>query len=105
MVGFKVLGEILYELRAIRTLLEGGKNIPLPPLEEGEDASSVSFTDDVKAVLREEEEERFYALRGRYPVAGERTPGPLSPSGRNWNEASQEEVERYFNGEEVGEGG
>lgn len=100
MLGLNILKEILHELRSIRILLEGGKNIPLPPLEEGEDASSVSFTDDIATFLREKEAERFYELKGRWPLPGESVPGPLSPSGKPWNE--EKEVEGGRNWEEMG---
>lgn len=80
---FSLLQEILEELRRIRFVLEGGLNPPLPG-EDERDESQVLYTDDTKIFLREIEEERFYALKGRPPSPGERLPGPTDEDGREW---------------------
>jgi hypothetical protein len=90
---FSLLNEILYELKCIRTLLEGGKSTLLPPLEEDEDASFVSYTDDLKAFQREVEEDEFFRRSGRHPLPGEKVPGPLDSEGKEWSPL-EEEVER-----------
>lgn len=104
---FSLLREILEELRRIRVVLEGGKGPPLPPLDGDKDESMVLYTDDLEIVRKEIERDRFYELKGRYPVEGETLPGALSPGGNPWGsieEALERDLSRKKLGEEHKEG-
>ncbi len=83
-MGFTIFSQILSELIRIRVALEGRKGLPLP---EGDDIdeSTVLYTDDFKAYIREKEEESYYAHYGRYPLPGETLPGPVDGEGREWS--------------------